>query len=104
VIPETAYETIRTPIVFDFKRRIMIPWPVRRIGALGDNAVELLPDVPHPLLNFAQVLRAGRQVEWRGPRLEKEISDMLLSRRKGLGSSKIEVELLAILIDFSSLS
>ena len=60
VIPETAYETIRTPTIFDFNRRMIVPWSVRRIGALGDNTVELLSDVPHPLLNFSQVLRAGR--------------------------------------------
>jgi len=60
MIPETAYDTIRTPIIFDFNGRVIIPWSVRRIGALGDNTVELLSDVPHPLLNFSQVLRAGR--------------------------------------------
>src|SRR6516162_6622152 len=60
VIPETAYDTIRTPIIFDFNRRVIIPWSVRRIGTLGDNTVELLSDVPDPLLNFSQVLRAGR--------------------------------------------
>src|SRR6516225_5959850 len=63
VIPETAYDTIRTPIIFDFNGRMIIPWPVRRIGALGDNTVELLSDMPEPLLNLSQVLRAGRQVE-----------------------------------------
>ena len=70
MIPETAYDTIRAPIIFDFNGRMMIPWPVRRIGALGDNTVELPSDVPEPdpLLNFSQVLRAGRQVEWRRPR------------------------------------
>ena len=52
MIPETAYDTICTPIIFDFNRRMIIPWSVRRIGALGDNTVELLSDVPDPLLNF----------------------------------------------------
>jgi hypothetical protein len=52
VIPETAYDTIRTPIIFDLNGRVIAPWSVRRIGALGDNTVELLSDVPHPLLNF----------------------------------------------------
>ena len=53
VIQETAYYTIRTPIIFDFNGRVIIPWSVRRIGALGDNTVELLSDVPDPLLNFS---------------------------------------------------
>jgi hypothetical protein len=39
---------------------MIIPWSVRRIGALGDNTVELLSDVPDPLLNFSQILRASR--------------------------------------------
>ena len=60
VIPETAYDTIRTPIIFDSNGRMIIPWPVGRIGALGDNTVELLSDVPDPLLNFSQVHRASR--------------------------------------------
>ena len=64
MIPETAYDTIRTPIIFDFNGRVIVPWSLRRIGALGDNTVELLSDVPDPLLNLSQVLRAGRQVEW----------------------------------------
>jgi hypothetical protein len=52
MIPETAYNTIRIPIIFDFNRRVIIPWSVRRIGALGHNTVELMSDVPDPLLNF----------------------------------------------------
>ena len=60
MIPETAYDTIRTPIIFDFNGRVIIPRLVRRIGALGDNTVELLSDVSDPLLNFSQVLRTGR--------------------------------------------
>jgi len=36
---------------FNFNGRVIIPWPVRRIGALGDNSVELLSDEPDPLLN-----------------------------------------------------
>jgi len=64
MIPETAYDTIRTPIIFDLNGRVIVPWSLRRIGALGDNTVELLSDVPDPLLNLSQVLRAGRQVEW----------------------------------------
>ena len=60
MIPETAYYTIRTPIIFDFNRRVIIPWSVRRISALGNNTVELLSDVPDPLLDFAQVPYAGR--------------------------------------------
>jgi hypothetical protein len=60
VIPETAYDTIRTPIILNFNRRVIIPWSVRRISALGHNTVELLSDVPDPLLNFPQVLCAGR--------------------------------------------
>jgi hypothetical protein len=36
---------IGTPIIFDFNGRVIIPWSVRRIGALGDNTVELLSDV-----------------------------------------------------------
>jgi len=39
---------------------MIVPWSVRRIGALGDNTVELLADVPDPFLNFSQVLRVGR--------------------------------------------
>jgi hypothetical protein len=60
VIPETAYDAIRAPIIFDFNSRVIIPRPVQRIGALGDNTVELLSDVPDPLLNFSSILRAGR--------------------------------------------
>jgi hypothetical protein len=60
VIPEIAYDTIRAPIIFDFNGRVIVPWPVRRIGALGDNTIELLSDVPDPLLNLSEVLRAGR--------------------------------------------
>jgi len=45
---------------FNFKGRVIIPWQVRGIGALGDNTVELLADVPDPFLNFSQVLRVGR--------------------------------------------
>jgi hypothetical protein len=60
MIPETAYDTIRTPISFDFNGRVIIPWSVWRIGALGDNTVELLADMANPFLNFAQVRRAGR--------------------------------------------
>ena len=41
VIPEAVYDTIRTPIIFDFNGRMIIPWSVRRIGALADNTVEL---------------------------------------------------------------
>jgi hypothetical protein len=33
---------------------MITPWSVRRIGALGDKTVELLPDMPDPLLNFSQ--------------------------------------------------
>jgi len=39
MIPETAYDTIRTSIIFYFNRRVIIPWSVRRIGALSNNAV-----------------------------------------------------------------
>jgi hypothetical protein len=46
MIPETAYDTICASIVFDFNHRVIIPWSVRSIGALGDNTVELLSDVP----------------------------------------------------------
>jgi len=53
VIPETAYDTIRTSIIFDFNGRVIIPWSVRRIGALGDNTIQLLPDMSDPLLNFS---------------------------------------------------
>jgi hypothetical protein len=59
MISETAYDTIRTPIIFDFNGRVIIPWSVRRIGALADNTVELLADMANPFLNFAQVRRAG---------------------------------------------
>jgi hypothetical protein len=52
-IPEPAYDTIRTPIIFDFNCRMIIPWSVRRIGAFGDNTVELLSDVRDPLLDFS---------------------------------------------------
>jgi hypothetical protein len=45
VIPETAVDTIRTPIIFDFNGRVITPWSARRIGALGYNTVELLSDV-----------------------------------------------------------
>src|SRR6516225_9857741 len=60
MISKTAYYTIRTPIIFDFNGRVIIPWSVRRIGALADNTVELLSDVSNPLLNLSQVLRTGR--------------------------------------------
>jgi hypothetical protein len=60
MVSETAYYTIRAPIIFDFNGRVIIPWSVRRIGALPDNTVELLSDVPDPLLSFSQVLRARR--------------------------------------------
>ena len=60
MIPETAYDTIRTPIIFDFNGRVIVPWSLRRIGALGDNTVELLSDMPNPPLNHSQILRAGR--------------------------------------------
>jgi hypothetical protein len=53
MIPEPAYYTIRTPIIFDFNGRVIIPWSVRRISALGDNTVELLPNVTDPILNFS---------------------------------------------------
>jgi hypothetical protein len=53
MIPETADDTIRTPIIFDFNARVIIPWSVRRISALGHNTVELLSDMPDPLLNFS---------------------------------------------------
>src|SRR5438445_7098946 len=54
MIPETAYYTIRTPIIFDFNGRVIIPRSVWRISALGHNTVELLSDVPDPLLNIAE--------------------------------------------------
>ena len=60
MIPETAYDTIRTPIIFDFNGRVIIPWSVRRAGALGDNTVKLLSDMPHPLLNWPRVLLAAK--------------------------------------------
>ena len=50
MIPETAYDTIGTPIIFNFNGRVIIPWSVRRIGALGNNTVELLSDVSNQLL------------------------------------------------------
>jgi hypothetical protein len=38
---------------FNFNGRVIIPWSVWRIGTLGDDAVELMSDVPHPLLDFS---------------------------------------------------
>ena len=35
---------------FNFNGRVIILWSVWRIGTLGDDTVELLSDVPHPLL------------------------------------------------------
>jgi hypothetical protein len=32
---------------------MIVAWSVRRIGALGDNTVELLSDVSNPLLNLS---------------------------------------------------
>jgi hypothetical protein len=36
---------------FNFNGRVIILWSVWRIGTLGDDTVELLSDVPHPLLD-----------------------------------------------------
>jgi len=38
MIPEPAYDTIRTPIIFDFDRRVIIPWSVRRVSDAKLNA------------------------------------------------------------------
>jgi hypothetical protein len=51
----TNFPAIHTPTNCDFYGRVIIPWAVRRVGVFAYNAVELLSDVPDPLLNFSYV-------------------------------------------------
>jgi hypothetical protein len=61
VIPETAYDTIRTPIIFDFNGQVIARWPVRRIGALGDNTSSCCPIRPtHFLTSLKSSVLADR--------------------------------------------